>query len=220
MKLADLAYEVARDSIEFPSGFNKDGFIGGEYDNDRDFSSQISFAFNYINLAFSRLVTARKTLLAVEKTTSDADGLISFNKGDVTAVATSDGPDYERVRFRQLGNGKVEVGRPYSSRVLYVEYRPYMPRFALADVRKQSLDGDGVPYYAEVDVDLAQYGISDEMCSYVKEYAKGGLLEYLSPDLSQKHVQMAENYFASLKTQHTEYPQRKVDDLFCGGGVL
>ena len=219
MKLASLAYEIARDSIEFPSGFNKEGFVRGDYDRDRDFNSQISFAFNYINLAMSRLVTGKKTLLKVVPKISNDQGYIEFKDGEVIAVASGLGRDYERVNFMVYGEG-IAVEKAYVQKVVYVEYRPMIPRFDIESIRDQALDEDNEEIIVEVEVDLEQYGITDEMCSYIKEYAKGGLMEYLSPDLSQKHTQMAENYFAALKTRYTDFPQRKIEDRFGGGGVF
>ena len=219
MKLASLAYEIARDSIEFPSGFNKEGFVRGDYDNDRDFSSQISFAFNYINLAFTRLVTGKKTLLKIVPKISNDQGYIEFKEGEVISVVSGLGRDYERVNFLTYGDG-IAVEKPYVQKVVYIEYRSAIPHFDIESIRDQALDEDNEEIIVEVEVDLEQYGITNEMCAYVKEYAKGGLMEYLSPDLSQKHTQMAENYFAALKTRYTDFPQRKIEDRFGGGGVF
>ena len=219
MKLGSLVYEVVKDAIEFPSGFNKEGFIRGDYDEDRDFNSQISFAFNYINLAFSRLLTSKKTLLKVVKKISDEAGYIEFKEGEVISVVSGLGRDYERVNFATYGEG-IAVEKEYVQKVIYVEYRPYIPHFNLESIRDQALDEDNEEIIVEVEIDLEQYGLTDEMCSYVKEYAKGGLTEYLSPELSQKHIQMAENYFTQLKTRYTDYPQRKIENRFDDGGVF
>lgn len=218
MKLADLAYEVARDSIEFPSGFNKYGFVRGDFDDDRDFSTQISFAFNYINLAFARLFSSKKNLLKIVKKTPSATGYFDFADGEVTAIVSDLSRDYERVHFKPFGDG-FAVEEDFASKVVYVEYRPFIPHFDLSSIREQALEDNRV-VFEEVDVELEDYGINDEMCAYVKEYAKGGLMEYLSPDLSQKHTQMAENYFSMLKTRHTDYPQRKIEDRLGVGGLL
>ncbi len=218
MKLATLAYEVVRDAIEFPSGFNKDGFVRGDYDEDRDFSSQISFAFNYINLAITRLVTLKKTILKVTKKAADGTGYIEFGDGEITAVFSDMSRDYKKVHFREFSDG-IAVERDYVSKVVCIEYRPNVPHFSLEDIRESVLDEDNQPVYQEVEIELKNYGITDDMCSYIKEYAKGGLMEYLSPDLSQKHMQMAESYFASLKTRYTDYPQREVEDRLNGGGA-
>ena len=219
MKLASLAYEIVRDAIEFPSGFNEIGFVRGDFDEDRNFSSQISFVFNYINLAFSRLVTSKKTLLKTVQKISDETGYIEFTDVVITAIVTDMSRNYERVHFMPFSNG-VAVESDYVSKVLYIEYRPNVPRFELSTIRNQETDENNRVYYEEIIVNLEDFGITDEMCSYVKEYAKGGLMEYLSPELSARHVQMAENYFGLLKTQHTRFPQRKIEDRFDNGGVF
>lgn len=219
MKLANLAYEIIRDSIEFQSGFNKDGFIRGDFDSDRDFNLQISFAFNYINLAIARLMTSRKTLLKTVQKISDPAGYFEFDKGEVTAVVSDLSPKYKRVFFRPFSDG-IAVEGDYASKSVYVEYRPAVPTFSIESIRHQTLDDDNREIYEEVVVNLENYGITDEMCAYIKEYAKGGLIEYISPELSQKHTQMAENYFAGLKTRYTNFPQRQVRDELRGGGAL
>ena len=219
MKLGSLVYEIVRDAIEFPSGFNKEGFIRGDYDNDRDFSSQISFAFNYVNLAFTRLVTSKKTLLKITKKISDETGYIEFKDGEITAIVTNMSREYERVNFHDFNEG-VAIEKEYIGKPIYIEYRPAIPHFDLESIRDQALDEDNEETIVEVEIDLEQYGITDEMCAYVKEYAKGGLMEYLSPELSSRHVQMAESYFSALKTRYTAYPQRKVEDRFGGGGIF
>lgn len=219
MKLGSLIYEVVRDAIEFPSGFNKIGFIRGDYDNDRDFSSQISFAFNYVNLAFTRLSTEGKTLLMTTLKTSDASGYVGVTEGEVISVVQGSLRRYNRVHFRSFENG-IAVEPDYVGKELIVEYRPFIPRFDINSIRKEIIDEDKRVTNEEVEIELKDYGVTDDMCSYVKEYAKGGLMEYLSPDLSSKHMQMAESYFRSLKTRYTDFPQMEVEDRFFGGGAF
>lgn len=211
MKLATLAYEIARDAIENPSGFNFEGFVRGDYDNDRDYSSQISFAFNYINLFCSRLLTERKTKLKITKTISDVNGYIEFSKGNITAIVDAVTPRYKRVKYFEYLDG-VAVEKEWVSKIVYVEYRPFIPHFSLEDIRTMSEDAG----YDEVIINLEDYGITDEMCSYIKEFAKGGLMEYLSPDLSEKHSQKAEVYINRLPTKHTQFPQREIEDSMEG----
>ncbi len=215
MKLANLAYEVVRDAIKIDGGINFDVFIRGDYDSDRDYSSQISFAFNYINLAFSRLLTSKKTLLKLTDAVSDDNGYIDFDDGEITAIVSEISPLYEKVAFHNYQNG-VAIEKKYVGKTVFIEYRAYIPHFDIESIRHQTLDDDNEETYEEVEIDLKDYGITDEMCSYVKEYAIGGLTEYLSPELSQRHIQMAESYFSALKTRYTEYPQRKIEDKFGG----
>ena len=215
MKLATLAYEIARDAIENPSGFNFEGFVRGDYDNDRDYSSQISFAFNYINLFFARLLTERKTKLKIAKAVSDANGYIEFPDGKVTAVVDAVSPHYQNVRFFEYLNG-IALEKKWVSKVVSIEYRPLIPHFSLEDIRKLSTDAENDAMYEEVVINLEDYGITDEMCAYVKEFAKGGLMEYLSPELSEKHAQKAEGYLNRLPVQHTQFPQREIKNVMEG----
>jgi len=233
MKLALLAFEIVRDSIEFPSGITEEGFIRGDYDNDRDFSAQISSAFNYINLAFSRLVTSKKTILKVTTAAPYSTGYIEFTLGNITAIVDTLHPDYTNVRNTPYSNGVaieskfiipfIENGKNVTDSSgnvvylpLYIEYRPKVPHFDLESIRKQGVDENNEEEIQEIEINLEDYGITDEMVPYIKEYCKGGLIEYLSPDLSQKHYQIAESYFADLKTQYTHFPQRHVDTSIGG----
>lgn len=218
MKLAELVYEAVKDSIQFPSGFNFTSFINGDFDDDRDFSEQISFVFNYINLAFSRLFTSKKTKLKVVKKYAEDSGYLEFTDGEIISIVNNLAPDYERVKFKPFSDG-VAVEKGYIGVVFYVEYRPFIPFFDIDDIREQTLDDDNEEIYEEVEVDLEDYGITDEMCAYVKEYVKGGLTEYLSPELSQRHTSLAESYFSNLKTRYTDFPQRKIEKTFNGGGA-
>ena len=97
-----------------------------------------------------------------------------------------------------------------------IEYRANIPLFELEDVRQEGVDEAGYPTVKEKEIDLEGYGVTDEMCAYVIEYAEAMLMENVSPDLSNKHLNYAENYFARLKTRHTGYPQTHVSKI---GGI-
>ena len=83
MRLAELVYEIVRESIEIPSSMGIEGFVAGTYDDDRDFSSQISFAFNYVNLALSRLFTEKKTKPKIASVHPNASGYAEFPYGEI-----------------------------------------------------------------------------------------------------------------------------------------
>ena len=165
------------------------------------------------------MVTGRKTLLKTIQKISDESGYIKFDEGEVIAVVSDLGNAYERVHFAPYSEG-IAIEKSYVQKAIWVEYRPAIPHFDIESIRDQITNDDNDVEIVEVEVELLDFGVTDEMCNYVKEYAKGGLMEYLSPDLSQKHTQMAESYFSSLKTRYTEFPQRKVENLFDGGGVF
>ncbi len=217
MRLAVLAYEIARDAIEVSSGFNFDSFIRGDYDDDRDYKQQISFAFNYINLALSLLESNRKTLLKIASERSDDKGYVGFIKGEITAVVNSLAPNFEHVHWKPFADGFV-VEEAYVGKDIFVEYRPRIPHFGLDSIRVQKfVDGDLTN--AETKIDLNDYGVTDVMCSFIKEYAKGGLMEYLDPSISQTHVSLASSYISSLRTRYSEFPPR-VANRFGFGGAL
>ena len=224
MRLAQLIYKISRNIMQTtPDGFSFNAFIQGDFDTDPDYSSQIAFAFDYANLAFQRLYTARKTKLksALRFPITGTGGFLPFEEGEVTAVYRFS-PDggyvtYPFKPFRALGKRGVAVDRAAlicdregKSIPLWVEYRPYIPHFDIEDIRQEGLDPINELETIEKEVDLEQYGLTDEMCAYVAEYAEGMLMENASPELSARHVNMAEAYFTGLKTEHTEFPQPRV----------
>lgn len=217
MRLAVLAYEIARDAIEVSSGFNFDSFVRGDYDEDRDYKQQISFAFNYINLALGLLESNRKTILKMAVEKSNENGYIAFDKGGVTAVVDSLAPSYNHVHWKPFDEG-IAVEESYVEKDVFVEYRPHIPHFDLEDIREQKFV-DGELTNEEIRIDLSEYGVNDVMCSFIKEYAKGGLMEYLDPSLSQTHVSLASSYISSLRTRYSEFPP-KVANRFDFGGAL
>lgn len=228
MKLARLVYEIVKESIEFPSGMTEDTFIKGNFDDDRDFSAQISSVFYYVNQGFSRLLTNKKTLLKMAARRPTATGYIEFKEGEVTAVVDTANPNYNNVRFTAFGDGiavekafinpeltdkgriKTDSKGNIINQYVFIEYRAKIPHFDFSDIRKETQDEDGDLIFEEIKVNLEDYGITDEMCSYVKEYCKGGLIEYMSPDLAVRHTNLGETYMSALKTQHTKFPQTHV----------
>ncbi len=221
MNLANLVFEIVKDAIEIPnSSITFDSFIEGDFDDDRDFSSQISYAFKYINLAFARLRSLNKTLLKTTSVTPDSTGYIEFEDGEITAVVNRIRSNYRRISFYPYSDGiAIRPGAVQDGAPVFIEYRPNIPYFTLSDIRTESTDDTGETVYVEVEIDLADYGITDEMAQYVKEYASAGLMQYLSPDMSSQGIQMAEAHFAALKTRYTNYPQREIVNKIGSGGA-
>lgn len=59
-------------------------------------------------------------------------------------------------------------------------------------------------------IDLADYGFSETMISYVIEFVKGQLLETLEPSMANEHNARAENYFADIPDYFSSQNQNRV----------
>ena len=213
MRLAELAYECVKDAIGTSEGITFDGFVAGDYDSDREFAMQISSAFSCINLAFARLVTGRKIPYRLDECVV-SDGKVPFSKGRILNVVDRLGEGYVRLPFRTTGNANdVVITDDVAARLakVFVEYEPSIPHFTIDSIRKASYDGIGEPETVEERIDLeALYGIDGQMCEYVKEYCKGAMVEYVSPDSSKWHTQLAERYFSELENRGTQFYQQSV----------
>ena len=215
MRLAQLAYRVIRNNMQNPpDGLSFQSFVQGDHDADPDYVSQISFAFEYIDRALQRLVSEKKTLLKILNIAPTEVGFIPFKNGKITSVFYRLPYGYERVYWNNAEGGIVVSGLRYKKErepaEVSVEYRKDIPLFELEDIRKEGLGETGYPVTCENEIDLEGYGVTDEMCAYVIEYAEGMLMENVSPELSAKHLNYAETYFTRLETHHTDYPQTNV----------
>lgn len=225
MRLAQLAYRVIRNNMQNPpEGLSFNAFVSGYHDQDPDYVSQISFAFEYIDRALQRLVTEKKTKPMVFKAAPNHIAFVPFDKGEVTAVVLPKRDGYESLNWHEAEGGIVVSPLVYAKgedgkrtpALVCIEYRAAIPLFELEDIREEALDADGYPITKEREIDLEDYGVTDEMCAYVIEYAEAMLMENVSPDLSAKHLNYAETYFARLKTRYSGYPQTHVSKI---GGI-
>lgn len=217
MRLAELAYECVKDSINFASSISFDSFIQGDFDEDRDYETQISGVFSCMNLAFSRLAAGTKIPLKLEECDVSKNGLIEFSKGRVVNCVDTIYGGYVRIPFRTTGDAdSIALQGPIPrNRKAWVEYEPRVRHFTMDDIRVERLDEDDEAVFAEQtaekNVDLLQeYGIDEVMCDYVKEFVKGTLMEYISPDLARWHLNLAEQYMRELRTKTTAYYQPNV----------
>ncbi|MCI1244469.1 MAG: hypothetical protein LKG11_00715 [Bacilli bacterium] len=219
MRLAQLAYECVKDSINFESGITLDGFIQSDFDSDRDFAMQISSVFSYINLAVSRLATNQKIPSKIEEC-DVADGKVSFAKGRILNLVDKLSDGYARIPFRTTGDsfGVAIIDDEFSFLLkVFVEYVPEVPHFTMDSIRTASTNESGEATMAETKVDLmAEYGIDNQMCDYIKEFVKGGMLEYISPDSNKWHTNLSEQYFAAIRNRSTSFFQQSVKNKHGG----
>ena len=214
MRLAVLIYECVKDSINFASSISFDSFIMGDFDDDRDFETQISGVFSCANLAFSRLAAGMRIPLKLEECDVGEDGFVPFSKGRVVNAVDQPGQGYRRIPFRTSGDsfGIVLVAGAPSNGKVWLEYEPELPHWSMSDIREERLDESNEWVMAEKEIDLMDYGIDRVMCDYVKEFVKGTLLEYVSPDSAKWHLNLAEQYMKELRPRTTAFYQGSVMD--------
>lgn len=230
MKLAGLIY-AALSSIDGISQAEFCSAIFGPIDRSDDQGSQtlasggelferISSALSAINLGLQRLFTSGKTLLKTTVVYPISSSEIKFQNGVVTAVVTDSGSGH-RISFKTIPTGilidRKDIPSSPMKSALLIEYRPSIPFFTLDDIRELSIGDENEPEYVEKEVNLLDYGVTDEMCSYLIEYAKGQMYEIVSPDLAAMHINNAEAYIASLKTVYTSFPQEHVGNIRYSG---
>ena len=230
MKLAGLIY-AALSSIDGISQAEFCSAVFGPIDRSDDQGSQtlasggelferISSALSAINLGLQRLFTSGKTLLKTTVVYPISSSEIKFQNGVVTAVVTDSGRGH-RISFKAIPDGvlvdRKDIPSSPMKSALLIEYRPSIPFFTLDDIRELSIGDENEPEYVEKEVNLLDYGVTDEMCAYLIEYAKGQMYEIISPDLAAMHINNAEAYIASLKTVYTSFPQEHVGNVRYSG---
>ena len=213
MKLSYLVYECVKDSINMgDTNFNYYSFLAGDYNNNKDYINQIAGVFNALNLAFSRLYDNNKIAYFTELVEL-VQRVLSFDKGSIVNIArlTSIG-GYERLAFRTMGNAKeyyVMGGFALPTNII-VEYKKAIPHFTRRDIQECTLDYENKVIIEDTNLELDDYGITAPMISYIKEFVRGQLLEYIAPDLANMHNNRAEQYFQDLENATTAFVQPRV----------
>lgn len=210
MKLSRLLFECVKDSINIPNtNFNEYSFLNGDFDNNKDYVNQISGALGAINLALSRLQDSNKIPYSTEEILAE-NNIIDFDKGEIINIVKLYKNSYKRYSFRTLQNGTqyiiFSLDTPQN---LLVEYKPTIPHFVGTDIKKVEINGNKV---VDENIELKDYGISDVMCNYIKEFVRGQLLEYIAPDLANLHNNRAEQYFQDIKQTSTNFYQSNVSN--------
>ncbi len=148
--------------------------------------------------------------------------------------------NYQRLPFAPYGINKIRITRPsklnktytdyvYSPQddefvktvftsslgTLYIEYKEDIPYFTREDIEtKVSFDEDDetdiITWNDDNVTDLREYGITDSMCNYIIEYAKGVLLEQIDANLANMHITRAEQYFNNIRTVSSAFNQEVV----------
>ena len=213
MKLSLLVFECVKDSINLSDpNFNYYSFLAGDYKNSKDYIGQITGVFNAINLAFSRLYDNNKIAYFTKIIELNPnDKMFSFKDGTIVNIAKLTKQGYIRLPFRTMDNGQTYylMDSLIPEKIL-VEYKPKIPHFTEGDIREVRLDEENKIVIDDPNIELDNYGITNPMISYIKEFVRGQLLEYIAPDLSNLHNNRAEQYFQDLEDATTAFFQNKV----------
>lgn len=211
MKLSELVFECVKDSISLPNTyFNYHSFLDGSYDNNKDYMNQIAGVFNALNLALSRLYDEDKIPYFTTKVALEGNE-ITFEDGEIINIVKIQNDGYKRFEFRSLNENKyLVIGDNVANQTVYIEYKKPLPHFTEKDLKTTVLDEDNELNVIDSNIELSSYGISNNMCSYIKEFVKGQLMEIYDPTLSNLHNNRAEQYFQAIKQASTSFYQSRV----------
>ena len=94
---------------------------------------------------------------------------------------------------------------------IYIEYKKLIPQFNTNDLRKIELDKDNLLIVSDTNIDLLEeYNITNEMCNYLKEFAKSIILENIAPELANNHNIRAEQYLNGIENVYSEFAQTEI----------
>lgn len=218
MKLSELAFDCVK-AVKYldDPAFNYRDFVLGTFDSDPDYSNAINNVFGPINEAINRLIDRNKVQDRVEPLPNgDVHGIVSLDPlhypvRSITSVFSIENGGIRKAPYRECGVGKIALLSPrWSSLGLLIEYKEDIQRFSRADFRYVEDPDDATSWHIAIDVDLRSKGITDAMCSYISEYAKGCLLEQIAPELANLHITRAEQYFSDLEDGQIPFEQTSV----------
>lgn len=215
MKLSRLVFECVKDSINIPNrDFNEYSFLNGDFNSDKDYVNQISGVFDALNLALSRLYNSNKIPLFTKIIKVESNPL-EFSDGEVINIAYLSGRSFQRIEFRTLNN-MIQILDNYFPSKIIIEYKKKIPHFTESDIKSVKLNDENNLIIEDDNIELEDFGITNVMCSYIKSFVKGQLLEYIAPDLANLHNNRAEQYFQDLKQIGTNFYQNKVKNSLKG----
>lgn len=218
MKLSELIYECVKDSILIAnSNISYDSFINDAFSSKKDYALQYAGVFGAVNLAIARLQTYDKIPYSTKEVKVNSNSF-DFTDGVIVNIVEFIGSSYIRHDFRNTNKGKgivlLAVPKP---RKLLIEYRDRIPRFSESDIKAVELDANNELIVVDANIDLdEEYGISDIMCDYIKEFTKAQLYETIAPDIANNHNNRAEQYFQSLSRATTAFHAIKIKNSHGG----
>lgn len=215
MKLSKLVYECVRDSVQLSNNnFTYVSFVNGDFDTSQDYKRQIANVFGCMNLAISRLYDYDKIQYST-KEVEVSNNQFDFEDGEVKNVVEVYPYGFKRFDFRTINQGKTIIvfSEKELPSTLLVEYRGNIPHFESEDIKHIELDDDNKLIVVDDNIPLEDYGITDNMCSYIKEFVAAQLTEYIDPTMSNNHNNRAEQYLDSLKNASTSFYQSNIKTI-------
>lgn len=220
MLLSELVYLAVKNVIYYDDdSFDYTSFLQGKWRNSADYGNQINNVFTPINEAVSRLSDLERLPYEIEQ--------VNIENYKVSKNALNK-PIKDIVGIGDLFHGAprclewFSLGLDYYSvnglkdGIVYIEYKVDVPTFSEKDIDyPYRADGTLDPTKEIKDVNLKEeYGINESMAQYIIEYAEGKLLEQISPELANLHINRSEAYFAGLQPQKATFVQRNVENKF------
>ncbi len=95
--------------------------------------------------------------------------------------------------------------------VIVAEIRRTIPHFSMNDIVKAYLEDNEV---IDNNIELEQFGITNQMCDYIKEFVKSEINESIAPDMAIVYNNRAEAYFADISYAHSVFEQHHVEIEF------
>jgi hypothetical protein len=182
MLFKEMVYEIIKVLLgSTETDFTYQSYIAGNFKDDYRYKEAENAIFLPINLAISRLHDLRKVEHFVNKLICiDSVVLLPKETKEVFAVQDFNQTQYE---FAKIGNDELLVKEGRGTFRTLVEITKNK-KFGLEDL----------------EVDLAEYGLTNEMCFYIIEFALGRVLLETSPSEATIHVNTAESYFSNIPT--------------------
>lgn len=214
MKLSELVYLTVKEVKRLQDNeFLYEAFRRGDFDSEIDYIDSINNAFNPINRAIHRLSDRHKIPFktVVLNTTQNIVSLPQDVKSVVNVVYLRHDGNYVNVPYRNLNGKEIQIlGNMKDGAAFLVEYIEDIPNFKRSDYYYEEDKNGKLIEDKCFDIELADYGIDETMCSYIEEYAMGYLFELIDPQIAVFHKNTAEQYFNDLDNLTTTFNQNLV----------
>lgn len=184
MNLAQLVVNCIKDTVHNDDlTITVENLLNGNLEKNYDYTTEVNNVLLSINRAVARLQTAKKipiknAILTAEpsKEIYDLSSIKDIRKILSIYVMKNGKPQW--VGWYFVSQNSVYLGYGLDS-TINIQYERKMPHFTELDIQ-------------DVDVDLdSEYGIDDELCSYISYFAKSELYEDRDPDRCKRFL----NYF-------------------------
>ena len=237
MKLSKLVYLTVKNVVYLDDvSFTYNEFLKDTFNDSADYGVYIHNVFLPLNEAIARLNDLNcikyKILLVDKSALTIQDVYNSYydlpdniKVQDIISVEQRINNKYRSVNFRYFPQITDENGGKIKNRIcindfitdsIVIEYKEDIKHFD-EDSYAYSFDINDTTYNSlreEKDEELSNYGITDNMCNYIIEYASAKLLEDINPELSHSHIARAEQYFSGLRTVNSNFAQKVVKDVY------